>query len=354
MLEVLDLSPEVRDLAVGTLIMACLIGLVAVQHVVPEVWAQRAAQQRSKSCVPVKNLGRPAVDACAEMLAAFEEHRLTSQPKTKPMMRAPSMPTLEEMLDEGAESPKCRRELFGLEEMPTRPSSAPASPRLVPANGPPSADATPTVDRIINPLLPSLLPETLATRAPAGTASPRFALDAPAPPLPCAADEPAHVERPTESHSPSFPCTWRSPAAVSAASAASPWPVLALSVPSPMRIASITSIEGLAACHDRFRSNSPCEEEEEEEAHVSPNRIWAASPEVDWPADWGGPPEWGWCDHEQRDSATGSACDTSFIDEHMAEDDATDRVVSEIDAYDGGISDQCDPYARQQAPLLRA
>ena len=97
MLEVLDLSPEVRDLAVGTLIMACLIGLVAVQHVVPEVWAQRAAQQRSKSCVPVKNLGRPAVDACAEMLAAFEEHKRAE----RRLPFAPSMPQLDPAPDHG-------------------------------------------------------------------------------------------------------------------------------------------------------------------------------------------------------------------------------------------------------------
>lgn len=81
-----------RDLALGTLVIASLV-LVVAYNLMKGQWKQRqAALRRSRSvCELVELDGGRALDACADMMAAFDE-RQPSSPRHLPL--EPSLPTL--------------------------------------------------------------------------------------------------------------------------------------------------------------------------------------------------------------------------------------------------------------------
>ena len=313
-------STEFAELALGSLLMAILVGFVAFGNLLPDA-AERRSRQIGKTC----DLGRGQI-ACAAMLAAFDELQPES-PKRKSFPRTPSLPTLTETADE-----------ILAEERPRRP------PREYPRrtySAPPAFDAddvglTPLQTDLGTFSPPSSEDETETTemqsvlRVPQTAPIPRRSQPcwkfAEPPPLPGRAYSDAAIAA-AAVHAATATSSHLSPATLSPAplihqpapARLSPLPVLhSLAVPSPMRIASLESLEQACCNGSSFDSNAEpsasvwmmaaaaaaAEAEAEEEGFASP--LYDSEEEEEEEEDDGDREGWG----GERDSATGDECTT--------------------------------------------
>ena len=95
---VAPVSPEFRDLVCGTLVLGLIIAAFARQLSRSVHQREERAMSRSLSCPALVELkSSKALDACAEMMAAFED-----RPGRKMRRKVPSLPTLCEVLNEGS------------------------------------------------------------------------------------------------------------------------------------------------------------------------------------------------------------------------------------------------------------
>ena len=89
------LADPVFDLITGVSIIVLIVGGLAMRSAHKSSAPRRRAMKRSLSCPALVDLqSSRALDACAEMLAAFDEHKHSNTNKRIP--RVPSMPTLAE------------------------------------------------------------------------------------------------------------------------------------------------------------------------------------------------------------------------------------------------------------------
>ena len=89
------LTPELRDLAVGTAVVGFIIACCFLRQSHVSNRRHTKAMNRSLSCPALVELNsKTALDACAEMMAAFDDRR--RNPRTR-VPHVPSMPTLIEV-----------------------------------------------------------------------------------------------------------------------------------------------------------------------------------------------------------------------------------------------------------------
>ena len=227
-----QLEKEHVDLAVGVVSMAAVLGLAALQPGNSSLCDGSLAARKRGAAIGTA-LPRRAQDAseraCAELAAASERHQLAR--KSKPAggylgRRFPSMPTLSEAsgaCPSTAGWPGMPRDA---DQQLRRTLSAPPARPASGSRRPPAPAAMLSVDA--TPAQGSLSPPDAIYRheeeEEAAPPSPQPLASTEAPPPPAARHPP-------------------SPAAPT------PLPVIHVSVPSPMRIASLESLEGLAAAH---------------------------------------------------------------------------------------------------------
>ena len=88
-------TPELRDLAVGTMVVGSLIAFCFLRQTQASNQRQQRAMNRSLSCPALVELNsKTALNACAEMMAAFDDRR--RYPKQR-LPRLPSLPALVEV-----------------------------------------------------------------------------------------------------------------------------------------------------------------------------------------------------------------------------------------------------------------
>jgi hypothetical protein len=97
------ITPELQDLILGTCVVALIIGVFASHESRVLLFRRRRAMSRSLSCPALVELkSKRAIDACADMLVAFESMDERHQPKRIP--RAQSLETLPEHPEPAEES----------------------------------------------------------------------------------------------------------------------------------------------------------------------------------------------------------------------------------------------------------
>jgi hypothetical protein len=90
-----------QDLAIGTLLIALLVVVVAFDKTKPDLLRKMNARKRSASCSALVELeNHRALDACAQMFQSFDQRKPTTQ-RTARIPKSPSMPTLIEVDFEG-------------------------------------------------------------------------------------------------------------------------------------------------------------------------------------------------------------------------------------------------------------
>jgi len=246
----LDLEGDVRqhgvvELVAGSLAVGAIAAIIARSS---DTHLLRREQRCTASAAGPAVSGKPgqlAVDACAPISALDERDTASSGRETRQMRISPSMPSLAEMADE-FDASKSRLSRHSSREDGEQRRRTTSAPPCGLRDELPAVDATP---------LQSITPEVDENRATAA-AQPPPSSPPPPPPPGDSGDSPSPsgppppppsvLEQPT-CFPPGRGAAAGSPPAHAACSPLSPRPVMHVSVPSPLRVASLESLDRVAS-----------------------------------------------------------------------------------------------------------